>query len=76
MFLWVTCPDGVDTQEMMPEAVKRKVLFVPGRDFFPDGSGHRYLRLNFSNASEEKIRTGITRLGEVARLFRISSSSM
>ena len=69
MFLWVTCPEGVDTQEMMPAAVERKVLFVPGRDFFPDGSGHRHLRLNFSNASEAAIRTGIERLAEVAALY-------
>jgi 2-aminoadipate transaminase len=65
MFLWVTCPEGTDTCELMLEALKRKVLFVPGRDFFPDASGQRYMRLNFSNASPEKIREGIGRLAEV-----------
>jgi 2-aminoadipate transaminase len=69
MFLWVTCPESIDTQEMMNAAVERKVLFVPGRDFFPDGSGHRYLRLNFSNAAEDDIRIGIARLAEVAALY-------
>jgi 2-aminoadipate transaminase len=69
MFLWVTCPESIDTQEMMHAAVERKVLFVPGRDFFPDGSGHRYLRLNFSNAAEDNIRIGIARLAEVAALY-------
>jgi 2-aminoadipate transaminase len=69
MFLWVTCPQSIDTQEMMHAAVERKVLFVPGRDFFPDGSGHHYLRLNFSNAAEAKIRIGIARLAEVAALY-------
>ncbi len=66
MFLWVSCPEGIDTKEMLVEEGKRKVLFVPGQDFFPDGSGHRFLRLNFSNASEENIRIGISRLAEVA----------
>jgi len=65
MFLWVTCPEGVDTSELMLEALKRKVLFVPGRDFFPDASGQRFMRLNFSNASPEKILLGIARLAEV-----------
>jgi len=65
MFLWVTCPEGVDTSELMLEALKRKVLFVPGRDFFPDASGQRFMRLNFSNASLENIRVGIGRLAEV-----------
>jgi 2-aminoadipate transaminase len=67
MFLWVTCPEGVDTSELMLEALKQKVLFVPGRDFFPDASGQRFMRLNFSNASPEKIRVGIGRLAEVCR---------
>ena len=70
MFLWVTSPEGVDAGAMLQEAIARKVLFVPGRDSFPDGpttrSGERYLRLNFSNATEEKIRIGIGRLAEVA----------
>jgi 2-aminoadipate transaminase len=65
MFLWVTCPEGVDTCELMMEALKRKVLFVPGRDFFPDASGQRFMRLNFSNATPEQIREGVGRLAEV-----------
>ena len=67
MFLWVTCPEGMDTNELMREALARKVLFVPGRDFFPDASGGRFMRLNFSNASPEQIREGIGRLAEVCR---------
>ncbi|MFZ1086501.1 MAG: PLP-dependent aminotransferase family protein [Terracidiphilus sp.] len=67
MFLWVTCPAGVDTCELMLEALKHKVLFVPGRDFFPDASGRRFMRLNFSNASPEQIRKGIGRLAELCR---------
>jgi 2-aminoadipate transaminase len=65
MFLWVTCPEGVNTNELMHAAMARKVLFVPGQDFFPDTSGVRYMRLNFSNASPEMIREGIGRLAEV-----------
>jgi len=74
MFLWVTGPEEIDTWSMMEEAMRRKVLFVPGRDFFPDGSGHRYLRLNFSNASEKDIRMGIARLAKVAQQFVQESS--
>jgi 2-aminoadipate transaminase len=65
MFLWVTCPEGVNTNELMREALARKVLFVPGQDFFSDAPGLRYMRLNFSNASAEQIRVGIGRLAEV-----------
>lgn len=65
MFLWVTCPEGTQTDDMMTRALERKVLFVPGRDFFPDASGCRFMRLNFSNASPERIREGISRLADV-----------
>ncbi len=65
MFLWVTCPEGVNTNELMHAAMARKVLFVPGQDFFPNTPGVRYMRLNFSNASPERIREGIGRLAEV-----------
>jgi len=65
MFLWVTCPEGVNTNELMREALERKVLFVPGQDFFSDAPGQRFMRLNFSNAAPEKIREGIRRLAEV-----------
>ncbi len=65
MFLWVTCPEGVNTNELMREALQRKVLFVPGQDFFSDAPGLRFMRLNFSNASPEMIRVGIGRLAEV-----------
>jgi 2-aminoadipate transaminase len=42
-----------------------KVVFVPGRDFFTDGSGARYMRLNFSNATPDQIRAGVARLAAV-----------
>jgi 2-aminoadipate transaminase len=67
MFLWVTCPEGVNTNELMLAAMERKVLFVPGQDFFSNEPGQRYMRLNFSNASAEQIREGIRRLAEVCK---------
>jgi len=67
MFLWVACPEGVNTSELMREAFARKVLFVPGQDFFSDTPGHRFMRLNFSNAAAEQIREGIRRLAEVCK---------
>ncbi len=65
MFLWVTCPESVDTNDLMLKAVEQHVLFVPGRDFFPDASGHRFMRLNFSNSKPDQIDEGIARLAHV-----------
>jgi 2-aminoadipate transaminase len=65
MFLWVTGPEGLDTNDLLLKALERKVVFVPGRDFFPDGSGCNCLRLNFSNSTPDTIREGVSRLAEV-----------
>jgi 2-aminoadipate transaminase len=45
--------------------VEQKVAFVPGAPFYAAGGGHNTMRLNFSNATEDKIREGISRLGRV-----------
>ncbi len=45
--------------------IEKDVAFVPGQEFFPDGSGKNTMRLNFSNAAAENIEEGIRRIGEV-----------
>ena len=65
MFLWVTLPEGVAALELLKEAIKENVAFVPGNAFYVDGSGANTLRLNFSNADEAMIEEGIKRLGKV-----------
>ncbi len=63
LFLWVTTPDSVDTENLLPVALAEKVAFVPGAPFWIDRPVKNTLRLNFSNASEERISLGIERLG-------------
>ena len=65
LFLWATLPEDLDSADVLRAAVEHKVAFVPGAPFHPCGGGHNTLRLNFSNATPENIRTGIQRLGEV-----------
>ena len=67
MFLWVTLPESIDTKKMFAEAIKEKVAYIHGAAFCVDGSGHNAMRLNFSNADEEKIEEGIKRLGDLIR---------
>ena len=67
LFLLVTAPEGVNTTELLEEAIKQKVAFVPGADFHIGGSGANTFRLNFSNAKPEQIRTGIERLGTLLK---------
>ncbi|RME44255.1 MAG: PLP-dependent aminotransferase family protein [Chloroflexi bacterium] len=67
LFLWVTLPEEIDTQELLADAIEEKVAFVPGRPFFAVGGGENTMRLNFSNAPPEQIEAGIERLGRVIR---------
>ena len=65
MFLWVVLPEGLNSTELLREAVKENVAFVPGAPFHAQGGGDNTLRLSFSNATPEQIREGIARLGRV-----------
>ena len=67
LFLWVTLPDWLDAADLFNRAIQYKVAFVPGASFYPDGSGHNTMRLNFSNAQPAQIEIGIERLGEAIR---------
>ncbi len=68
LFLWLTTPESLDCQDFFEDAVKEKVAFVPGTSFFAEGGGHNTMRLNFSNATPEKINEGIGRLAKVIKL--------
>jgi len=63
MFLWGIMPEGVDAAEVLKIAIERKVAFVPGASFHPNGGGANTMRLNFSYCAPDIIREGITRLG-------------
>lgn len=65
MFLWVMLPKGIDTAEVLRLAIERKVAFVPGAPFHPNGGGENTMRINFSYSSPETIREGISRLAGV-----------
>ena len=65
MFVWGEFDAPVDTQKLFPKAIEKKVAYVYGNVFYPDDSSHNTLRLNFSNATKEKIDQGIRALGEL-----------
>jgi DNA-binding transcriptional MocR family regulator len=62
-YVWVTLPDYLDTQAMLAAAVERRVAYVPGTAFYPDGSGRDRLRLAFCYPPETDIVEGVRRLG-------------
>ncbi len=69
MFIWCELNENFDSEIMFQRALKQKVAFVPGSAFYSNGSGKNFMRLNFTNASEEMIVDGIIRLSNVIREY-------
>jgi 2-aminoadipate transaminase len=67
LFLWVTLPEELDSNDVFKSAVEAKVAFVPGESFHPLGGGKNTMRLNFSNSKPEMIEEGIKRLAKVIK---------
>jgi len=65
LFLWMTLPEWMDAAELLKEAIKEKVAFVPGFAFYPGADVHNTMRLNFSYGRDDQIEEGIARLGRV-----------
>lgn len=64
-YTWVTLPEGLDAQAMLPRAVTELVAYVPGTAFYADGSGHRHMRLSYCYPTPERIEEGVRRLANV-----------
>jgi 2-aminoadipate transaminase len=73
LFVWAELPGEIDTRELLVEAVRQKVAFVPGQSFYADHSGQNTMRLNFSNVTPDRLHLGIERLGRAIqqRLSRV-----
>jgi 2-aminoadipate transaminase len=67
LFLWLTLPPNVASGDVLKDALKAKVAFIPGTAFHPLGGGTNTMRLNFSYARPEIIEEGIARLSAVLR---------
>ncbi|WP_301859491.1 PLP-dependent aminotransferase family protein [uncultured Megasphaera sp.] len=67
LFTWVTLPEGIDAKAMMPKVVAKKVAYVPGGPFYPNGGNANHFRLNYSNMPEERIIEGVKRLADVLK---------
>jgi len=72
LFTWLTFRKDLDATALMKERTlpDAKVAYVPGATFFPVVQEKNHCRINFSCMSEEKIMTGITRLGKILQEAR------
>lgn len=70
MFIWVTLPEHMDSEQLLDEAVQQNVAFVPGAPFYAGAQGQaNTLRLSFVTVSEDDIRHGIAVLGKIIKSY-------
>jgi 2-aminoadipate transaminase len=68
-YVWLTCPDGVDTVALSAAARAKKVAYVPGRPFYLEDAraGANQIRLSYSRVADDLIDEGIHRIADVVR---------
>ncbi|WP_130805419.1 PLP-dependent aminotransferase family protein [Senegalia massiliensis] len=64
LFTWVTLPESINARDLATKCIEKKVAFVPGGSFYPNGGNENTLRINYSNMDEERIVIGVKRLAE------------
>jgi DNA-binding transcriptional MocR family regulator len=64
-YVWIALPGHLDAAAMLAAAVERRVAYVPGTAFYPDGRGTDRMRLAFCHPTEDRIAEGVKRLGEL-----------
>jgi len=74
MFIWATLPAGISSMDLFERGLVENVAVLPGIPFYTDGGGDNTLRLNFSNAGDDRIEEGIRRLAKVLRTYTATGS--
>ncbi|KAI9209309.1 pyridoxal phosphate-dependent transferase [Polychytrium aggregatum] len=68
MFVWIKLLGIDDSSSLIQEkAMEKKVVLVPGFEFFANPTKTPYVRAAYSIASESDIDTALMRLGELVR---------
>lgn len=69
LFFWLELNRKIDTRLLLPKAIERNVIFMPGENFYADASdGIGTMRLNFSLMDSNQTELGLKRLSELIRL--------
>lgn len=66
-FIWLKLPEYLNTKEMLADAIRNKVAYVPGSGFYADNKGLNEVRLAFCTESTDRIEKGIKILSKIIR---------
>ncbi len=68
LFFWLKLSAALDTRELLSEAIRQGVAFMPGELFFANKTpDHGTIRLNFSHADEAGVERGLALLAGLVR---------
>ena len=67
LFTWVELPEYIDTRKMALQCLEKKVAYVPGGSFFPNGGHENCFRMNYSCMPDDKIVEGVKAIAEVIK---------
>ena len=66
-FIWLKLPDFLNTKEILADAIRNKVAFVPGSGFYAKNEGYNEARLAFCSEKPERIEKGIKILSGILK---------
>ncbi len=66
-FIWLRLPDYLNTKEILADAVRNSVAYVPGSGFYADEKGLNEARLAFCTENTERIEKGIKILSKIVK---------
>lgn len=69
LFTWIELPEGVSAREVLVKSLEKKIAFVPGGSFYPNGPKENTLRINYSNMPEDRIEQGLGTLAGVVKEY-------
>lgn len=67
MFIWLTLPVSIDAMALLPRAIERGLVFVPGAPFYANAPQANTLRLSFVTVTPDRIEHGVQILSTLIR---------
>lgn len=69
-FFWLSCPDDVDTEALLPLAQQVGVAYRPGQAFSASRLFPHALRLSFALYEADELTQGVKRLAQAVAMYR------
>ena len=67
--MWLSLPQQANTNDLLEEAEKRNISFLPSSSCYPGEMAWHHLRVSFSHVSIQQLREGIRELCDVTTSY-------